>query len=230
MIEPAHARCKSSSKLGFCSLTRSFHLSPFTFHFILTMLDNLKKYRIILASASPRRRELLAGLDVDFVVRTLPDVDESFPADLQGGDIPLYISKKKADAYRPVMTDEELVITADTIVWLDGAALGKPVDEADARRMLRSMSGKTHSVFTGVTITTKEEQRCFVAQSDVTFANLTDDEIEYYVNRYKPMDKAGSYGVQEWIGYIGITGINGSYFNVMGLPVQRLYCELGKVR
>ena len=194
------------------------------------MLDNLKKYRIILASASPRRRELLAGLDVDFVVRTLPDVDESFPADLQGGDIPLYISKKKADAYRPVMADDELVITADTIVWLDGAALGKPVDEADARRMLRSMSGKTHSVFTGVTITTKEEQRCFVAQSDVTFANLTDDEIEYYVNKYKPMDKAGSYGVQEWIGYIGITGINGSYFNVMGLPVQRLYCELGKVR
>ena len=194
------------------------------------MLDNLNKYRIILASASPRRRELLAGLDVDFVVRTLPDVDESFPVDLQGGDIPLYISKKKADAYRPVMADEELVITADTIVWLDGAALGKPVDEADARRMLRSMSGKTHSVFTGVTITTKEEQRCFVAQSDVTFANLTDDEIEYYVNRYKPMDKAGSYGVQEWIGYIGITGINGSYFNVMGLPVQRLYCELGKVR
>ena len=194
------------------------------------MLDNLKKYRIILASASPRRRELLAGLDVDFVVRTLPDVDESFPADLQGGDIPLYISKKKADAYRPVMADDELVITADTIVWLDGAALGKPVDEADARRMLRSMSGKTHSVFTGVTITTKEEQRCFVAQADVTFTNLADDEIEYYVNRYKPMDKAGSYGVQEWIGYIGITGINGSYFNVMGLPVQRLYCELGKVR
>ena len=194
------------------------------------MLDNLKKYKIILASASPRRRELLAGLDVDFVVRTLPDVDESFPVDLQGGDIPLYISKKKSDAYRPVMADDELVITADTIVWLDGAALGKPVDEADARRMLRSMSGKTHSVFTGVTITTKEEQRCFVAQSDVTFANLADDEIEYYVNKYKPMDKAGSYGVQEWIGYIGITGINGSYFNVMGLPVQRLYCELGKVR
>ena len=212
------------------SLAFAHSLAAFTFHLLLTMLDNLNKYRIILASASPRRRELLAGLDVDFVVRTLPDVDESFPADLQGGDIPLYISKKKADAYRPVMADDELVITADTIVWLDGAALGKPVDEADARHMLRSMSGKTHSVFTGVTITTKEEQRCFVAQSDVTFANLADDEIEYYVNKYKPMDKAGSYGVQEWIGYIGITGINGSYFNVMGLPVQRLYCELGKVR
>ena len=190
------------------------------------MLDNLKKYRVILASASPRRKELLAGLDVDFEVRRLPDVDESFPPELQGGDIPLYISKKKADAYRPMMADDELVITADTIVWLDGVALGKPADDADARRMLRDMSGKMHSVFTGVTITTKEEQRCFVAQSDVTFAELSDDEIAYYIEKYRPMDKAGSYGVQEWSGYIGITGINGSYFNVMGLPVQRLYSEL----
>ena len=190
------------------------------------MLDNLKKYKVILASASPRRRELLGGIDIDFVVRTLPDVDESFPAELKGGEIPLYISKKKADAYRPIMADDELVITADTIVWLDGVALGKPTDEADARRMLRSMSGKAHSVFTGVTITTKEQQRCFVAQSDVTFATLTDEEIEYYVEKYRPMDKAGSYGVQEWIGYVGITGIVGSYFNVMGLPVQRLYNEL----
>ena len=190
------------------------------------MLDNLKKYKVILASASPRRRELLGGIDIDFVVRALPDVDESFPAELKGGEIPLYISKKKADAYRPIMADDELVITADTIVWLDGVALGKPTDEADARRMLRSMSGKAHSVFTGVTITTKEQQRCFVAQSDVTFATLTDEEIEYYVEKYRPMDKAGSYGVQEWIGYVGITGIVGSYFNVMGLPVQRLYNEL----
>lgn len=190
------------------------------------MLDNLKKYRVILASASPRRRELLGGLDVDFEVRRLPDVDESFPAELQGGEIPLYISKKKADAYRPSMVADELVITADTIVWLDGAALGKPADEADARRMLRGMSGKTHSVFTGVTITTKAEQRSFVAQSDVTFAQLTDEEIDYYIAKYRPMDKAGSYGAQEWIGYIGMSNIVGSYFNVMGLPVQRLYSEL----
>ena len=190
------------------------------------MLDNLKKYKIILASASPRRRELLAGLDVDFTVRALPDVDESFPSALQGGDIPLYISKKKADAYRPIMADDELVITADTIVWLDGVALGKPVDEDDARRMIRNMSGKTHSVFTGVTITTKDVQHCFVAQSDVTFAELADDEIDYYVQKYRPMDKAGSYGAQEWIGYIGMSNIVGSYFNVMGLPVQRLYSEL----
>ena len=190
------------------------------------MLDNLKKYRIILASASPRRKELMQGLDVEFEVRRLPDVDESFPMELQGGDIPLYISKKKADAYRPLMAADELVITADTIVWLDGVALGKPVDETDARRMLHNMSGKTHQVFTGVTITTKDEQRCFVAQSDVTFATLSDEEIEYYIAKYKPMDKAGSYGAQEWIGYIGMSNIVGSYFNVMGLPVQRLYTEL----
>ena len=193
------------------------------------MLDNLKKYRIILASASPRRRELLTGLDVDFEVRALPDVDESFPATLQGGDIPLYISKKKADAYRPFMAADELVITADTIVWLDGTALGKPADEDEARRMLRRMSGKTHSVFTGVAITTKEQQHCFVAQSDVTFDNLSDDEIEYYIAKYRPMDKAGAYGAQEWIGYIGMQNIVGSYFNVMGLPVQRLYKELKTV-
>ena len=193
------------------------------------MLDNLKKYKIILASASPRRRELLAGLDVDFEVRTLPDVDESFPAELQGGNIPLYISRKKADAYRALMADDELVITADTIVWLDGAALGKPVDEEDARRMIRNMAGKTHSVFTGVSITTKEQQYSFVAQSDVTFSELTDDEIEYYVQKYRPMDKAGAYGAQEWIGYIGMSNIVGSYFNVMGLPVQRLYSELKKI-
>lgn len=193
------------------------------------MLDNIKKYKVILASASPRRKELLQGLDVDFEVRALPDVDESFPDTLQGGDIPLYISKKKADAYRPFMADDELVITADTIVWLDGVALGKPVDEDDARRMLRNMSGKKHSVFTGVSVTTKDVQYSFVAQSDVTFAELSDDEIEYYIAKYRPMDKAGAYGAQEWIGYIGMSNIVGSYLNVMGLPVQRLYSELKKV-
>lgn len=194
------------------------------------MLDNLKNYKIILASASPRRRELMTGLDIPFEVRTLPDVEETYPAGLQGGDIPLYISKLKADAYRPMMSDEELIITADTIVWLDGAALGKPSDECDARRMLRNMSGKTHSVFTGVTITTRHFQNSFVAQSNVRFAILDDSEIEYYIEKYRPMDKAGAYGAQEWIGYIGMDHIDGSYFNVMGLPVQRLYSELKKVR
>lgn len=193
------------------------------------MLDNIKKYKVILASASPRRKELMQGLDLEFEVRALPCVDESFPDTLQGGDIPLYISKKKADAYRPFMADDELVITADTIVWLDGVALGKPADEEEARRMLGNMSGKAHSVFTGVAITTKEVQLSFVAQSDVTFAALSAEEIDYYIAKYKPMDKAGAYGAQEWIGYIGMSNIVGSYFNVMGLPVQRLYSELKKL-
>ena len=196
---------------------------------LLFMLDNIKKYKVILASASPRRKELMQGLDLEFEVRALPCVDESFPDTLQGGDIPLYISKKKADAYRPFMADDELVITADTIVWLDGVALGKPADEEEARRMLGDMSGKTHSVFTGVAITTKEVQLSFVAQSDVTFAALSAEEIDYYIAKYKPMDKAGAYGAQEWIGYIGMSNIVGSYFNVMGLPVQRLYSELKKL-
>ncbi len=196
---------------------------------LLFMLDNIKKYKVILASASPRRKELMQGLDLEFEVRALPCVDESFPDTLQGGDIPLYISKKKADAYRPFMADDELVITADTIVWLDGVALGKPADEEEARRMLGNMSGKTHSVFTGVAITTKEVQLSFVAQSDVTFATLSGEEIDYYIAKYRPMDKAGAYGAQEWIGYIGMSNIVGSYFNVMGLPVQRLYSELKKI-
>ena len=196
---------------------------------VMLMLDNLNKYKIILASASPRRRELLAGLDIPFEVRPLPGVDESFPSSLQGGDIPLYISKKKAEAYRSQMVADELVITADTIVWLDGKPLGKPADAADARCMLEFMSGKSHSVFTGVTIITKDVMRSFVACSQVTFAQLTTEEIDYYIEKYRPMDKAGSYGVQEWIGYIGISGIDGSYFNVMGLPVQRLYNELKQI-
>lgn len=194
------------------------------------MLDNIKDYKVILASASPRRHELLRGLDVEFTVKRLPDVEETYPAELQAGDVPLFLSKKKADAYRPIMGDDELVITADTIVWLDGEVLGKPADVDEARRMLHNMSGKRHAVFTGVTITTKGEQRSFVAQSNVTFAVLTDEEVEYYIEKYKPMDKAGAYGAQEWIGYIGMENIEGSYFNVMGLPVQRLYCELKKIK
>lgn len=193
------------------------------------MLENIKNYKVVLASASPRRKELLGGLDIPFEVKRLPDVDESYPPHLSGGDIPLYISKKKADAYRPSMADDELVITADTIVWHNGIALGKPADEGEARRMLSHLSGKTHSVFTGVAITTRNVQLSFVARTDVRFANFSDDEINYYIEKYKPMDKAGSYGAQEWIGYIGMENIEGSYFNVMGLPVQRLYNELKKV-
>lgn len=193
------------------------------------MLDNLKKYKVILASNSPRRKELLAGLGVEYEVRTLPDVDESYPETLQGADIPLHIAKVKADAYRNLMQPGELMITADTIVWLDGEVLGKPKDREDALQMLRAMSGRTHEVFTGVCITTTGWQRSFAAATEVRFAQLTEEEIAYYVDTYRPMDKAGAYGVQEWIGFIGVEHIAGSYYNIMGLPVQRLYRVLQEV-
>lgn len=183
----------------------------------------MKKYNIILASNSPRRRELLSGIDIPFEVRVLPSIDEAHPAELRGGDIPLYISRKKADAYRNAIAADELIITADTIVWLEDAVLEKPHDEDEARAMLRNLSGKTHEVFTGVTLTTQERQESFVAASKVRFAPLSDDEIDYYVSHYHPLDKAGAYGVQEWIGYIGVEYIEGSFFNVMGLPVRRVY-------
>lgn len=193
------------------------------------ILDNLKKYKVILASNSPRRKELLTGLGVEYEVRTLADVDESYPETLQGADIPLFIAKEKADAYQSMIQSNELMITADTIVWLDGKVLGKPKDREDALQMLRDMSGRTHEVFTGVCITTTEWQRSFTAQTEVRFSELSEEEISYYVDKYQPMDKAGAYGVQEWIGFIGVENISGSYYNIMGLPVQRLYRELCKI-
>jgi septum formation protein len=182
--------------------------------------------KLILASNSPRRRELLSGLGLDFEVRVLQGIDESYPADLREGDIPLYISRAKAQAYLSSLSEDELLITADTIVWLDGEVLEKPKDEADACRMLRELSGKTHQVFTGVCLTTKEKQVAFSCRTDVTFARLDEEEIQHYVETYRPLDKAGAYGVQEWIGYIGVERVEGSYFNVVGLPVQRLYQTL----
>lgn len=190
------------------------------------MLDNLKKYKIILASNSPRRKELLGGLGIEFIIKTMPDVDESFPDTLQGEEIPAFIAKAKADAYKAEIFEDELIITADTIVWIDGKVLGKPVDEADATRMLRSLSGATHEVITGVCLTTPQWQKSFTATTQVTFATLDDEEIKYYIEHYAPMDKAGAYGVQEWIGYIAVQSISGSYYNVMGLPIQHLYEEL----
>ena len=178
---------------------------------------------IILASNSPRRKELLAGLDVDFEVRVLDGIDESYPAELPVQDIAEYISRKKSVAYRSTMTDDELVITADTIVVLGNQVMGKPKDDTDACRMLRLLSGQVHQVITGVTLTTRERQRSFSVKTDVTFKELSEQEINYYVSRYHPLDKAGAYGIQEWIGHIGVTGLNGSYYNVMGLPVQRIY-------
>lgn len=190
------------------------------------MLENLKKYHIVLASNSPRRKELLAGLDVDYEVRIVPGIDESYPDTLSGEEIPQYISRKKAEAYERTMSRDELVITADTIVWSEGQVLGKPHSEAEACRMLGMLSGRTHEVITGVTLMTASEKRTFAVVSEVTFDNLSEEEIRYYVDRYRPMDKAGAYGIQEWIGYVGVSSLRGSYFNVMGLPVQRLYKEL----
>ncbi len=193
------------------------------------MLNNLKKYKIILASNSPRRQELMTGLGVEYVVKTLPDVDESYPSTLYGEEIPLYISREKAAAYLSFIQPDELIITADTIVWLDGKMYGKPTDAEQAKSMLRELSGKTHQVITGVTLSTKEFQKSFTVTTHVTFALLAEDEIDYYVERYQPLDKAGAYGVQEWIGFIGVEQLEGSYFNVMGLPIQRLYKELRKL-
>jgi septum formation protein len=186
-------------------------------------VKDLLPHKIILASNSPRRKELLAGLDVQFEVRVLKGIDESYPATLPTAEIAEYIAQKKAAAYRETIAADELVITADTIVALGDEVLGKPKDAADAHRMLRELSGQTHQVITGVVLTTKERQEHFSVVSNVTFKELTDDEIDYYVETYKPMDKAGAYGIQEWIGYVGVTRLEGSYFNVMGLPVQRIY-------
>lgn len=190
------------------------------------MFENLKKYKIVLASNSPRRKELLGGLGLPFDVRTKQGIDESYPEGLNGEQIALHISKKKAEAYKSDMADDELIITADTIVYVDGEVLGKPKDKEDARRMFKLMSGREHQVITGVCVVAKEKTMQFASVTDVTFTQLEDEEIDYYINNYKPYDKAGAYGIQEWIGYVGITGIRGSYFNVVGLPVQRLYTAL----
>lgn len=183
-------------------------------------------FKIVLASNSPRRKELLSGLGIDFSVRTIDGIDESWPDELTGQDIPIFISSRKADSYVASMMSDELVITADTIVYLDDVVYGKPKDAEDAKRMLRELSGRWHQVITGVTILTRDKRRSFAVTTDVKFADFSEDEISYYVSNYAPMDKAGAYGIQEWIGFVGVEQIKGAYFNVVGLPVQRLYREL----
>ncbi len=182
--------------------------------------------KIILGSQSPRRRELLAGLGLPFEVRVIEGISEGYPDGLSPLEIARYIATEKALPYSVSLGDDDLLVCADTIVVVDEAILGKPRDAAEAKQMLRLISGRTHQVITGVCLTTKERQKRFAVATDVTFKQLTDEEIEYYVSHFKPFDKAGAYGIQEWIGYIGVTGIKGSYFNVMGLPVQRLYEEM----
>lgn len=183
---------------------------------------------ILLGSQSPRRRELMAGLELPFTAISI-DADESYPVELKEGDIPYFISRAKAEAYAPKLTENQLLITADTIVWLEGKMLGKPHDEAEAIEMLKALRNKTHQVYTAVTFAESGKPlETVVDKTDVTFGNLSDEEILHYVHQYRPMDKAGAYGVQEWIGYVACTAMQGSYFNVMGFPVHLVYAELKK--
>ena len=181
------------------------------------------KYRIVLASNSPRRKELLTRLGIPFEVRVLSGIDESYPATIPVSEVALHIAGKKADAYREVMGEDELIITADTVVIVGDEILGKPADAEDAARMLRALSGRTHQVTTGVCMVAHDQDRRFSVTTDVTFKPLTEEEIRYYIQTFKPYDKAGAYGIQEWIGCIGVTALHGSYYNVMGLPIQRIY-------
>lgn len=190
------------------------------------MFENLKDYKIILASQSPRRKELFTGLNIPFEVASI-DVNESYDKELiRGVDIPCFLAKKKADACQ--LQEDTLLITADTVVWHNEEVLGKPRDREDAKRMLCTLSGNTHEVITGVSIKTKKKQKTFSVVSKVRFAKLEEEEIDFYIDKYKPYDKAGAYGVQEWIGYIAVEYIEGSFYNIMGLPIQRLYFELKK--
>lgn len=181
--------------------------------------------KIVLGSKSPRRQELLAGIGIEFTIRT-KDTDESYPADLNPLDVPIYIAKNKANALIEDLTEDEIIICADTVVIVDNLILGKPNDEKEAIEMLQRLSGKTHSVTTGVVIASNIKTNAFSSTTEVTFKDLSTEEIEHYVSNYKPFDKAGSYGIQEWIGFIGVTSIKGSYFNVVGLPIHEVYKEL----
>lgn len=187
------------------------------------MLDNISKYNVLLASKSPRRHELLKMLDIPFKVAPTVEVDETYPSDLPAKEVPLYLSALKARAYASLIHDNELVITADTVVINNGIILGKPHSDGEAAEMLRGMSGHSHIVVTGVSLTTATDRVSFDVTTEVDFAELTDEEIAYYVSKYKPFDKAGAYGIQEWIGAAAVSGIRGSFYNVMGLPIHQLY-------
>jgi septum formation protein len=189
------------------------------------LLSNLTGKKIILASKSPRRQELLKGLDLDFEIRT-KDIDEDFPDDLRAEEIPMYLCKLKADAFLPELKVHEILITADTVVWVNGHVLNKPMDRPEAESMLAELSGTTHFVYTAIAITSTDKQLVFFDETEVEFVELEKKEMDYYLDHYKPYDKAGAYGVQELIGYIGISRLHGSYFNVMGLPIQLLYKNL----
>ncbi len=192
------------------------------------ILENLKGKQVILASQSPRRQELLKGIGVDFKVLVKNGIEEDFDPEMHFSEVATYLARKKASAYNQEIADNAIIITADTIVCTDNDILNKPADRVDAVRMLRCLSGKQHKVITGVCIKSSMYESCFSAESIVFFKDLESYEIDYYVDNFKPYDKAGAYGIQEWIGYIGITRIEGSYFNVMGFPIQMVYEELKK--
>jgi septum formation protein len=189
-------------------------------------LNRLNSLDIILASKSPRRQQLLTEIGLKFRTVNHLEMDEVFPSVLRAQEIPLYLARAKALHYESIVEPNTLLITADTIVWLEDEVIGKPIDAADAENMLARLSGKMHEVFTGVCLKTTTEEKVFYDASKVYFRNLSDAEIRFYVDTYKPLDKAGAYGIQEWIGYVGVERIEGSYFNIMGLPVQKLYNEL----
>lgn len=188
--------------------------------------EKLKAFNIILASASPRRRELLRATGIEYALAPKFDCDEVYPTTLPAEDVAAYLSQLKSHAYPHALGVNDILITADTTVVLGNEVLGKPADEAEARLMIARLSGREHSVVTGVTLRSVDNERCFSSTSKVRFAPLTEEQIAYYVENYRPMDKAGAYGIQEWIGYCGIESIEGSFYNVMGLPVQRLCREL----
>ncbi len=188
--------------------------------------DKLKSYRLILASQSPRRRQLLADAGIEFELAPRFECEESFSEDMPAIEVAEYLSKLKSEAYPQPLAERDILLTADTVVIAENRILGKPADRAEAIKMITMLSGHEHEVVTGVTLRTAERVKSFSVVSKVYFRELSAEEIEYYVDNYRPYDKAGSYGIQEWIGYVGIEGIEGSFYNVMGLPVQRLYCEL----
>lgn len=191
------------------------------------MLQQFQDYNLLLASQSPRRQQLLTDLGVPFTVRTKPGIEENYPDTLPASDVAVFLSELKAKAFASELSEPNtILITADTVVVLGDEVLGKPTDKADALATLQKLSGKEHEVITGVSLTSAEKQVSFSCSTSVFFKELSQAEIEYYVDNYKPFDKAGAYGIQEWIGYIGVERIDGSYFNVMGLPIQRLYQEL----
>ena len=188
--------------------------------------EKLKEFRVILASASPRRRELLSATGIEYTLAAKFECEESYPSTLDALEVASYLSELKSVSYPNTLNYNDILITADTVVVLGDRVLGKPQDEAEARKMLADLSGSEHTVVTGVTLRTAERRHTFSSRSVVRFAELTEEQIEYYIANYRPMDKAGAYGIQEWIGYVGIEGIEGSFYNVMGLPVQRLCKEL----